>query len=44
MLLSLKTHRFVGLDPNTGELYSADWTGTRPGRKDGTVFTWHQIN
>ncbi|MCJ8208415.1 glycoside hydrolase 43 family protein [Mucilaginibacter sp. RS28] len=44
MLLSLKTNRYVGLDPHTGELYSADWFGTLPGRKDGTVFTWKQIN
>jgi beta-xylosidase len=40
MLLSLKTHRYVGLDPATGEPYAADWPGTRPDRKDGTVFTW----
>ncbi len=41
MLLSLKTDRFIGLDPRTGELYSADWPGTVPDRKDGTVFNWH---
>jgi len=40
MLLSLKTNRYVGLDPHTGELYAADWPGTPPGRKDGTVFRW----
>ncbi len=40
MLLSLKTHRYVGLDPATGEPYSADWPGTRPDRKDGTVLVW----
>ncbi|HVZ64746.1 MAG TPA: glycoside hydrolase 43 family protein [Lacunisphaera sp.] len=40
MLLSLKTHRYVGLDPLTGEPYGADWPGTRPDRKDGTVLTW----
>ncbi|PAW94451.1 glycoside hydrolase [Mucilaginibacter sp. MD40] len=43
MLLSLKTNRFVGLDPNTGEVYSAGWAGTLPGRKDGTVFMWQQV-
>lgn len=40
MLLSLKTHRYVGLDPATGEPYSADSPGTRPDRKDGTVLVW----
>jgi beta-xylosidase len=43
MLLSLKTNRFVGLDPNTGEPYSADWPGTRPDRKDGTVLVWTEV-
>lgn len=40
MLLSLKTHRYIGLDPLTGEPYSADSPGARPDRKDGTVLTW----
>lgn len=40
MLLSLKTNRFVGLDPTTGEPYGADWPGTTPTRKDGTVLVW----
>ena len=40
MLLSLHTNRFVGLNPLTGEPYAADWEGTRPDRKDGTVFAW----
>jgi hypothetical protein len=43
MLLSLKTHRFVGLDPATGEPYGADWPGTRPDRKDGTVLVWSVV-
>lgn len=43
MLLSLKTQRFVGLHPETGEPYSADWPGTYPDRKDGTVFTWEVV-
>jgi len=40
MLLSLRTHRYVGLDPATGEPYAADWPGAHPDRKDGTVFVW----
>lgn len=43
MLLSLKTNRFIGLHPETGELYSADWPGTLPARKDGTVFEWRLV-
>lgn len=43
MLLSMKTHRYVGLDVETGEPYSADWTGTSPDRKNGTVFTWKEV-
>jgi beta-xylosidase len=41
MLLSLKTDRFVGIDPRTGEPYGADWPGANPDRKDGTVLVWH---
>lgn len=40
MLLSLKTHRYVGLDPASGEPYSADWPGTSASRLGGTVFKW----
>ena len=38
MLMSMRTHRFVGCEPTTGEPYSADNAGTTPDRKDGTVF------
>lgn len=44
MLLSLKTNRFVGLTPGTGEPYSADFPGTLPDRKDGTVLIWKVVN
>ena len=40
MLLSLRTNRYVGTDPGTGEPYSADWPGAAPDRKDGTVLIW----
>jgi hypothetical protein len=40
MLLSLKTNRYVGLNPITGEPYSADSPGPGPDRKDGAVFHW----
>jgi xylan 1,4-beta-xylosidase len=42
MLLSLKTQRFIGIDPATGAPYSADWVGTHPDRKDGTVLVWQE--
>lgn len=40
MLLSMRTHRYVGINPDTYEPYGADWPGTLPDRKDGTVFSW----
>lgn len=40
MLMSLKTHRYVGIDPASGETYAADWPGTSASRRGGTVFTW----
>lgn len=40
MLLSMKTKRYIGIEPHTGEPYGADWPGCRPDRKDGTVFKW----
>ncbi len=43
MLLSLKTQRYVGLEPTTGEPYSADFTGTTPNRRNGTVFRWEEV-
>jgi beta-xylosidase len=42
MFLSLKNHRYVGLDPLTGEPYSANSPGARPDRKDGAVFLWKE--
>lgn len=43
-LLSLKTNRYVGLDPETGEPYGADFQGCRPDRRDGTVFAWQAVS
>ncbi len=40
MLLSLKTNRYVGTDPASGEIYGADWPGTSASRLGGTVFQW----
>lgn len=43
MLLSLKTHRYLGLAPDTGEPYSATSPGPKPDRKDGAVFVWEEV-
>lgn len=43
MLMSLKTNRYVGLDPASGELYAADWAGTSASRLSGTVFQWEEV-
>lgn len=43
MLLSLKTNRYIGLDDETGEPYSADFAGAAPNRKNGVVFTWKEV-
>ena len=40
MLMSLKAHRYLCVDPNAGSLCSADSPGTRPDRKDGSCFVW----
>jgi hypothetical protein len=43
MLLSMKTHRYLGILPGTGEPYAADRPGTRPDRRDGTVLVWRAV-
>ena len=43
MLLSMKTHRYVGVLPDSGEPYAADRPGPRPDRRDGTVLRWRQV-
>lgn len=43
MLLSLYTHRYLFADPNARSLCSADATGTRPDRKDGSCFVWNVV-
>ncbi len=43
MLLSMKTHRYLGILPGSGEPYAADHAGTRPDRRDGTVLEWREV-
>jgi len=40
MLLSMRTHRYIGKSPTTGSPYSMDYTGADPARRNGAVFRW----
>ncbi len=42
MLLSMRTHRYVGKSPTTGSPYSMDFTGADPARRNGAVFRWEE--
>ena len=42
MLLSLKTHRYMGKSPTTGSPYSMDFVGPDPARRNGSVFRWEE--
>jgi len=40
MLLSMRTHRYIGKSPTTGSPYSMDYAGADPARRNGAVFRW----
>ena len=40
MLMSVRTHRYLGKSPTTGSPYSMDYTGADPARRNGAVFRW----
>ena len=42
MLLSMRTHRYVGKSPTTGSPYSMDFVGADPARRNGAVFRWEE--
>ena len=42
MLLSLKSHRYLGKSPTTGSPYSMDFTGPDPARRNGSVLHWEE--
>ena len=42
MLLSLKTHRYLGKSPTTGSPYSMDFAGPDPARRNGSVLVWEE--
>ena len=42
MLMSMRTHRYVGKSPTTGSPYSMDYKGADPARRNGAVFSWEE--
>ena len=43
MLMSMRTHRYIGKSPTTGSPYSMDFTGADPARRNGAVLKWEVI-
>lgn len=43
MLMSMKTQRYIGIDPSNGSPYAANKPGCNPDRRDGTVFAWEPV-
>ena len=42
MLMSMRTHKYIGKSPTTGSPYSMDFTGADPARRNGAVFRWEE--
>ena len=42
MLMSLRTHRYLGKSPTTGSPYSMDFRGADPARRNGAVLRWEE--
>ncbi len=42
MLMSTRTHRYIGKSPTTGSPYSMDFTGSDPARRNGAVLQWEE--
>lgn len=42
MLMSMRTHKYVGKSPTTGSPYSMDYTGSDPARLNGAVLRWQE--
>lgn len=40
MLMSTRTHTYIGKSPTTGSPYSMDFKGADPARRNGAVFRW----
>ncbi len=43
MLMSMRTHRYIGKSPTTGSPYSMDYTGADPARRNGAVLRWEVV-
>lgn len=43
MLLSTRTHLYLGKSPTTGSPYSMDFKGADPARRNGAVFCWKEV-
>ncbi|MBQ0073701.1 MAG: family 43 glycosylhydrolase [Prevotella sp.] len=43
MLMSTRTHTYIGKSPTTGSPYSMDYKGADPARKNGAVFKWEEV-
>lgn len=42
MLMSTRTHTYIGKSPTTGSPYSMDFKGADPARRNGAVFRWEE--
>ena len=42
MLMSTRTHKYIGKSPTTGSPYSMDYVGADPARRNGAVFRWEE--
>lgn len=43
MLMSMRTHRYIGKSPTTGSPYSMDFPGADPARRNGAVLRWEIV-
>ena len=43
MLMSMRTHKYIGKSPTTGSPYSMDFPGADPARRNGAVFRWEEV-
>lgn len=42
MLMSTRTHKYIGKSPTTGSPYSMDYSGPDPARRNGSVLRWEE--
>ena len=42
MLMSMRTHKYIGKSPSTGSPYSMDFAGADPARRNGAVLRWEE--